>query len=71
MTSIYQANPGMYCDNCGEPCRPHFIAGQCQTCGGYICWICLPHHLCMKRDRKEVRRMRPEYVNYDEELLTE
>jgi hypothetical protein len=70
MASVHLANPGIYCDNCGEPCRPHFIAGQCQICGGYICHLCLLHHLCMKRDRDEVRRMLPEYVDYSEGLLT-
>lgn len=72
MTSVYQANPGIVCDNCNEVCRPHFILGQCQTCGGYICKLCYPHHLCMPRNREEVRRMLPEYFKYPEdELLTE
>jgi hypothetical protein len=70
MTSIHQANPGIFCDNCGEACRPNFIAGQCQTCGGYICKSCVLHHLCMKRTREEVRKMLPEYVDYSAELLT-
>jgi hypothetical protein len=70
MTSTHQANPGIYCSNCGDPCRPSFIAGQCQVCGGYICKLCVPYHLCMPRNRAEVRRMLPEYVDYSEEMLT-
>jgi hypothetical protein len=64
-------DPAIWCDNCSEPCRPKMIAGQCQTCGGYLCKPCVPHHLCMARSREEVKRMQPEYVDYDAELLTE
>ena len=56
--------PGIVCDNCGEVCRPHFIAGQCQTCGGHICKQCVPYHLCMPRPIAEVRRMMPEFFEY-------
>ena len=67
MTSVHQASKGIICDNCSEPCRPNFIAGQCPNCGGFICKLCLPHHLCMKREREEVRKMQPEYVKYSDE----
>lgn len=68
MTSLCVANPGIYCDNCGDPCRPHLIH-QCQVCGGYICDPCVSWHLCMARDRKEVRAMLPEYVRYSDEII--
>lgn len=58
-------HPGIYCDNCGDPCRPYFIAGQCQICGGYICKGCVPFHVCIRRDKAEVKRMNPEYVDYN------
>lgn len=64
MTSVHQANPGIWCTNCGDPCRPHYIR-KCLTCGGYICLACIPYHLCMPRDKKEVRKMKPEYVDYN------
>jgi len=63
-------NSGIWCDNCDEPCRPKMIAGQCQICGGYLCKPCVYKHLCMARPKEEVRRMKPEYVDYDAELLT-
>jgi hypothetical protein len=62
--------PGIICDNCGEVCRPHFILGQCATCGGFICKLCYLFHLCIPRSGEEVRRMQPEYFHYPEEMLT-
>jgi hypothetical protein len=59
-----KANPGIICDNCGDPCRHHYIAGQCPECGGYICKGCLQNHLCMSRSKQEVDKMLPEYVDY-------
>lgn len=61
MTAVYRANPGVFCDGCGEPCRPHFVK-QCPDCGAYICRTCLADHECEPVPVAVVRRTLPQYV---------
>lgn len=63
MTSRYLANPGIFCDKCEEPCRPHFV-NQCPQCGGYFCRNCFFVHPCKVFSPAVVRWILPEYVDY-------